>query len=208
VPYERRCDAVHLATSSNTRTSATVHCLLEASGKETTFDAGASPRDRLDPAKEAKVGCDPYRRAKVHRGVICEGGFRCRNLRGPPAHIPNTPRVHPRASCLATAAARKPCPWPRLYVRGRGGEGRRGGATGENCTRGGDVRVSLTASRRGRPAPPRVVTRCAAVAVEAAPRCVNVEADSCRHCHRRGRAASPLKPIRAAIAAIASNSSG
>jgi hypothetical protein len=44
--------------------------------------------------------------------------------------------------------------------------GRKKAVTGENCAGGGDGRVTLTASRRGRPAPPHVVAGCAAVETE------------------------------------------
>jgi hypothetical protein len=71
-PTNDNVTCVHLTTSSNARTSdtpmasAVVHCLLEASSTETTSRVGASLCEWLDPAREAKVGCDPYCRAKVH----------------------------------------------------------------------------------------------------------------------------------------------
>jgi hypothetical protein len=71
-------------------TSVVVHCLLEAISTGTTSGTGASPCERLDLVKEVKVGCDPYCRAKVHHGAMCEGEFGCWNLHGPLAHIPNT----------------------------------------------------------------------------------------------------------------------
>jgi hypothetical protein len=77
-PTSEDATHVHLATSSNARTfstlmtSAAVHCLLEASGMGTTSGVGATPCERLDPAREVKVSCDPYCRAKVHQGPICK----------------------------------------------------------------------------------------------------------------------------------------
>jgi hypothetical protein len=94
---------IHLAASSNTRTSGTamtsvtIHCHLEASDTWTTsgitsaytwalpckrLGARASLCGRLDPAKEVKVCCDPYCRVKVPQDPISEVELRCWNLHG------------------------------------------------------------------------------------------------------------------------------
>jgi hypothetical protein len=67
-----------------------------------------------------------------------------------------------------------------LVVCARERRGRKYNVTGENCDRGGDGNVILVASRRGQPAPPRVVSRCATAAIEAEPCLIVVEANSRR----------------------------